>query len=291
MCQKRICSIAFVIVLVSFAFSIDAFAAPGLVLWNKLGSNAEVLDSAYGPDLAFYTGGGWPDVQGDRAYIPGRFGNAVKLAGGPYGTADRVHNIVLDNLNNYVCPERGTVEAWFNQIADPINYQRAIYRVFDGAYGLGSGMYFDSTGEHSFGPRFRFALQFGGSSVSANSLTDGLQGFNISPYNGTWIHLVGVWDRAGVAGSADKLRLYLNGVVVATNSSGSWGSVVGSRADICGGQDADSAGRFYVDNLKLWNYAETRFPPERFCQEGWTPEPSTLVLLIVTGLLGRRPRF
>ena len=57
-----------------------------LMLWNTLGSDTEVSNSAFGPDLEFYDpsvhGGtpNCPNVVGQRAYVPGVFGNAITLA-------------------------------------------------------------------------------------------------------------------------------------------------------------------------------------------------------------------
>ncbi|MEA2736351.1 MAG: hypothetical protein QOE14_2802, partial [Humisphaera sp.] len=48
------CAIAILSLMV---FAASASAAP--LLWNQLGSNAQVTNSAYGPNLGFYGGGGW----------------------------------------------------------------------------------------------------------------------------------------------------------------------------------------------------------------------------------------
>jgi hypothetical protein len=71
--------------------------------------------------------------------------------------------------------------------------------------------------------------------------------------------LAAVWDRAGIAGSSDTLRLYTNGVVAAASSVGGWGSTVGSQADIGGGNDGGIAGKFAIDNLQVFDSAETNF--------------------------------
>jgi len=88
----------------------DAPTPSGLVLWNKLGSDDEVLNSAYGPEFTFYTeGDDWPEVQGDRQYIPGKYGNAVTLKG-TYDNMDRIHNLLLNDLPQVIDPEQGTIE-------------------------------------------------------------------------------------------------------------------------------------------------------------------------------------
>ena len=65
----------------------------------------------------------------------------------------------------------------------------------------------------------------------------------------------GVWNVAGIDGSADKLRLYVNGQVVASTPTATWGGTVGSMADIGGGQDADCAGQFDLEQLLVYNRA------------------------------------
>src|SRR5256885_15218622 len=57
-------------------------AAPGILLWNKLGSATEVLNSAYGPNLGFYNTPGGVDVVGNPAYVPGVFGNGLSIGPG-----------------------------------------------------------------------------------------------------------------------------------------------------------------------------------------------------------------
>ena len=55
------------------------------------------------------------------------------------------------------------------------------------------------------------------------------------------------------------MRFYVNGKKVDATTKNQWGTAVGQRADICGGQDHQSAGKFRIDNLKIWNYAKTTF--------------------------------
>src|SRR5262249_29224603 len=154
-----------------------------------------------------------------------------------------------NNLNQYLNPDRGTIEAWYKQNTDPVGYSYGVYRIFDGAYGLGSGI--GLAVEAASGETLNFGLEFGGTYSGVS--------YNISAYNGTWIHVAGVWDRAGIAASGDKLRLYINGNVVAASGVASWGSVVGQQADIGGGNDGDIANKFAIDNLQVFDTALTDF--------------------------------
>lgn len=244
-----------------------ASAPPGLVLWNKLGSETEVLTSEVGPNLGFFDANDCNVVDclvaylANTIYVPGVFGDALSIGPGDYdGGVSRVHNAVLRNASQYVNPERGTVEAWFMQTASGIPYLYGDYRVFDGAYGFSPGIVFgtnDLEGNGHF--VFQYGLQFGGADVETKSLSDGQVGYDISAYNGQWIHVAGVWDRGGIAGTTDTLRLYVNGQVVATATGTGWGTTIGPVVDIGGGNASEIAGKFAVDNLKLWNIAKTDF--------------------------------
>jgi hypothetical protein len=241
-----------------------ATAQDGLVLWNTLGSDEEVLNSGFGPDLEFYCCGGGIHVQGDAGYAPGVFGNAVTLAGCPYFSMARVHNLVLDNLPAHLSPEQGTIEVWYKQTEDPVPYQHNPYRIFGGSYGLGSGMAFQSQGDPG-PPRLQFGLWFWGTSAQVTSLDDGLPGYDISPLNGTWIHIAAVWDRAGIQGTQETLQLYVDGVRVASTTEDAWGTIVGSQVDICGANDVDACDNFFMDNIKVWDFAKTDFA-DRFLE-------------------------
>src|SRR5581483_5015936 len=195
-------------------------------------------------------------------FVPGVFGNALTIGPGDYGGFGfaRVHNVVLRNANQYINPERGTVEAWFMQTASGVPRLYGDYRVFDGAYGFSPGIVFGTNDIFGTGHFvFEYGLVFGGTFVEVRSLSNGEIGYDLTSYNGKWIHLAGVWDRNGIAGSSDTLRLYVNGEVVATASDNAWGTSVGPLVDIGGGKADQIAGKFAVDNLKLWNIAKTDF--------------------------------
>jgi hypothetical protein len=250
--------------------------ADGLVLWNRLGSASEVLNSNVGPDLEFYTGGDEFSVIATPAYAPGVFGSALTIGPGSYGVFDRVHNVVLADADQVLNPERGTVEAWYQQLNDPIDFQRGIYRIFDGGFGLASGLGLESRVDG-----LHFNVAFGGTFIDVQR--------NISAMNDTWIHVAGVWDRAGIGGSSDTVRLYVDGSVVASTTANDWGNTAGTRADIAGANDYDIVGQFYVDNLKVWDYAVTDFS-HRFDENWGVPEPGTVGLLSTGGWILCVPR-
>jgi hypothetical protein len=231
-----------------------------------------VLNSDLGPNLSFYGGGSWPDVVGNPGYVPGVFGDALTIAPGSYGVFDREHTVVWNNLDQYLSPEHGTISVWYKQNEDPVGNSHGVYRLFDGSYGLGSDMQLDS--ETVPNTALYFGLGFGGAGSGVS--------YNISSLNGTWMHVGAVWDRAGIDGSGDKLRLYINGVMVAANSTADWGTVVGQQADIGGGNDGGIAGEFALDNLQVYDNAVTDFSG-RFVEA--VPEPATATLAILGGIL------
>jgi hypothetical protein len=245
--------------------------ADGLVLWNKLGSNSEILNSAYGPNLSFYSGGSFPDATGTPAYAPGMFGNALGIGPGSYSMFSRVHTVIWSGVNNYLNSERGAVEVWFKQNSTPVNNVNGIYRIFDDGFGRGSGI-----GLESVAGGLSFSVYFGGAYTTVQQ--------NISALNGNWIHVAGVWDRAGIDGSSDKVQLYVNGSVVAASGNGGWGTTVGTEADIAGANDYNIVSQFYEDNLKVYDFAMTDFS-HRF-EEAWmVPEPTAAALCALGGLV------
>jgi MYXO-CTERM domain-containing protein len=254
------------------------------LLWNTLGSAAEVTNSAYGPNLGFYgTNGtdGVPDMIGNPDYVPGVFGNAVGIGAGNYGTfaGRREHTIIWSDVDQYLNPDRGTIEAWFIQNSDPVAFDHGVYRIFDGSYGLGSGIGMTSEIPTGPDPLLYFGMDFGGDYSGVTC--------NISSYNGTWIHLAGVWDRNGIDNTADTIRLYLDGNLVAATTVSGWGTTVGQFADIAGGNDHNIAGQFAVDNLKVYDTAMTDFS-NRF-DESALPEPA-FGMIALLALVPRRRR-
>lgn len=102
----------------------------------------------------------------------------------------------------------------------------------------------------------------------------GVQGYPISDLNGQWIHVAGAWDRNGITGSSDTVRLYLNGEVVAASQASDWGTTpcverpspvppdISCFIDVVGCNDT-CADTFAVDDLKVWGFAKTGYPRPR----------------------------
>jgi PASTA domain/Concanavalin A-like lectin/glucanases superfamily len=214
-------------------------------------------------------------------------------SGGSYFPGARVHTAVL--RDSILDPEHGAVEVWYRQTSDPVPYEHNPHRIFGGPYsltGVDEVQLFSQDRLDSGDPRLHFSIFFGDEPppfteahvVATRSLVDGRQGYPISALNGRWIHVAGVWDRSGIAGTADTVRLYVNGEVVAASRATDWGTTRCANrrpggqwrclADVAGCNDT-CADVFAVDNVKLWSYAKADFS-DRF-EEGSSAAPGLLL--------------
>jgi hypothetical protein len=254
-----------------------ATAPSGLLLWNKLGNAYQVTHSAVGPNLTLYNCHDRTtpsfgdrcstDVTGKLTFVRGVSGQAAMIHYGPYFPAARVHTALL--RQSILNPEHGAVEAWFRQRRDPAPFVDNPHLIFGGPYDLSADdvNLFVQDRVDSGDPRLHFSVYFGNGLVWARSLSDHGIGYPISKLNGTWVHIAGVWDRRGIGGSRDTVRLYVNGVVVAASQKAGWGKTPCGRRrwgrhlgdcfiGVVGCNDT-CAGTFAVDELKVWSYAKT----------------------------------
>lgn len=121
-------------------------------------------------------------------------------------------------------PEHGAIEIWYRQQSNPVPSKHNPHRIFGGPYSLTGAdevMLFSQDRRDSGSPRLHFEVFFGEEPppstlahvVAARSLVDGGRGYRISRLNGRWIHIAGVWDRHGISGTKDTVRVYVNGKV------------------------------------------------------------------------------
>ena len=241
--------------LAALAMSLPAEAAPTAsprpVEWNTFQGSYAITHSKLGPALGFFKSSDCPkcgvvDVKAVPGFTAGYNGNGLTIAPGNYGSEDREHNIVLRNVPQVLSIDQGTISVWFKQNIPSVPYQNGVYRIFDGAFGLTSGF-----GLWVGGPRLYFDLSGLGNDVTAVSVSDNQPGVDLRGST-DWLHLVAVWDRTGIAGSGDTLRLYVNGGLAAISADGSWGGRVGNVADIGGGNDGGIANAFVIDRLELF---------------------------------------
>lgn len=230
----------------------DPASTSGLVFWNKLASEDDAKKSTVGPALSPYTNGDALEVVGAREFLTGDHGGAITIKGS-YQSAARVHNLVLGDLGKFINPEQGCIEFWYCQAGRPVAYQYGVYRMFDGDYGLGAAAQFFADAESLV-----FSLDCGGGRQIVTCPVTILPDMQ-------WVHLAATWNQKGIEGTQETMRIYLNGKKVAASNAANWGNTVGGRADICGGNDR-CAGKFLMNNLKIWNRAKTNFdtgkPPD-----------------------------
>ncbi len=255
-------------------------AGQNLVFHSKLGEMADVYTPTVGPPMV------WPSPEG-AGYVPANpvfdqgisdgavaLGSAIPPAGYSIGSSNRLFR--LSNATGVVNAERGTVEAIFRILVQPgaqgtgWNYLHLV----DGPYEedpnpkflVSVGGRFLSPGVYE-GMRVYFGIRLpvGGTTVAPTSVVDGLTGALITGELQSWIKVTAIWDRSGLFGSGDTMRIYVNDVLAARASGNNWASSVGPSFDI-GGCAAFGAGMYVYDDLKIWDGARLPTPnPVALC--------------------------
>jgi YVTN family beta-propeller protein len=237
---------------VTLTFNIMSADLARLVLWNKLGSDDEVLHSEVGENGTI--------VGTSYAYEPAMFGNGyVKKE--YWQNYLRFPASILDRLT-----QRGAVELWVNpKVPQPVPYQYGVFGLLGAYYGHGGeptdwniGLFWGDT------VTFRGlvgGIRFDGSLARTPDEPSQFVATPLVPF-----HAAISWDIAGIDGTADKVRVYRNGAVVGSTTD-SWNPDGTQRGDIILETTADSGGadKFIVDNIKIWNYAKTDFS-DRFVE-------------------------
>ena len=251
--------------LIVFLLGIPVVQAGEIVLWNKLGNDYEVLNSEIGSNFAIELVRIVPsDPEPGILYVDGVYGDAFATLGGGnyYGGGGR---LVMDP-DDFFPPDKtkGTVEFWIQKrIQEFIPFRTPLLGIFGGQpYARGEEPSYSSIGGWwSDGFTGYGGLQFGikdssGTAHPANDLD-----WNYVPV-GQWVHLAFVWDLNGIDGSLDKMRIYRDGVVTASNVD----SIPDIRHDtsevrILGHHNFAIFGEptAYMDNIIVWDYAKTDF--------------------------------
>ncbi len=223
-------------------------AAQTLVLHNTLGSMAEVAASVVGSNLGL----------GSRpiAFVDAPGGRAMTVATASAGNAP----VLLTGLASVISTERGTVESVFQMTAPPVANQFNPYLLFDGDFGAGSGIGLEVWNTYSGTTDLIGFLEFGGTRVYAVPLAFPTRlGYPMEGLARRWLHAALVWDRNGIDGSSDRVRVYLNGVLVSAAAGSGWGMTVGNTAEIGGANDCCPQNKLHYDDIKIWDSAKTAF--------------------------------
>ncbi|MFA5879855.1 MAG: LamG-like jellyroll fold domain-containing protein [Candidatus Margulisiibacteriota bacterium] len=238
-----------------------------LILWNKFDSAKDIEQSTVGPSFMPYDQEESPwKTKANPIFTQGKFGHALSINAGKYAKKQRVYNLTFYNIGKYLSSNQGTIEFWFKFLKKPIDFANNPYRLFDGDWGLGSSIQVQCKDINNQA-RIIFSLFKGNRKISVYSLSDNLEGYNADALMNQWIHIAAVWNRSGIAETKDTMRLYINGKYLATADKNYWADSFENAADICGGNDNNIAKSFYMDNLKIWNYAKTNFD-DRFWEDG-----------------------
>ena len=254
--------------IVTAALLAGSVTAQNLVLHNTLGNAAEVQNSVVGPNLGFTAGSTPPWVGGAATidYVAGLEGGALTVGPGSYGNGVGWHGVILANPAAVIDPEQGTIETVFCMRDAPTSGAGDRYHVFDGAYSVGSefGINLVDNGGAPNVTRLWCWLAMGGTFVDAKDLVDNGPGIALTNVVHQWFHVTFCWDRNGIDGSTDTLRVYLNGVLAAASQQNDWGTTMPAQVEIGGNTDADIVGKLLVDDVKLWDAAKTNtVPPMR----------------------------
>ncbi len=240
-------------------------SANGLALWNKLGNIDEVTNSATGP-------GGV--IRGDL-----NFNHDVMYGKGvtPNGRGDVTG---IDFPTTVVDPEKGTIELWAQFYEAPVAGDYGVYGFVNVAHWTHHVVAFYW---HNSSSKLEMTLGFNGT-VRGASLT----GF--SPAFNEPVHLAFVWDREGIDGSGDFMRVYVDGEAVATNTTeNDWGDDNSSgNFRVAAPWDSNyGTDRYSLDNIKVWDHAKTSFE-DRFMDGTITGsvEVASIDVSQITGLLG-----
>lgn len=270
--------------------SIQSATPSGLVFWNRFEAEGNVLPSEIGPDvqLADRFINSWDYAE----IVPGKFGNGLwvdrdandydsMVGGNFFGTS--LQDMALT-------PERGAIEFWFTFKYDASTEDAAFFFMnanqlagdFSGS-DMNTNVVINAgwSGWSSNGKSFYIYMD----NVSDSQPLALIQtpDFSAAPggslgfVDGTTYHMAYVWDSNGIDSTSDTMRMYVDGVKVASGSpvlpTGSFdpylyvGTVPNPFPDRTGFYDSVVG---ITDNLKIWNYGKSDFS-DRFV-EGIGPQ-------------------
>ena len=234
-------------------FTVDMNKLRGLLLWNKLGSEWEVLHSMVGPNGV---------ITGAVTYLPGQYGNGFKPL--PRTGDPNIPDNFIDFAGLNLGP-KGCIEFWYFpdwadwQVGHVVEIMRygipgpANYQDFEVVYNDWQGLLL--LGFYS-GQNAGAGLQLVPASTPGWSTTQ--------PF-----HVAITWDGSAPL-IADRLRMFINAVQVGTRTGSgnpdfsTWNpnSILRLTSRLMGGDwdrhhwEGDVA---IIDNIKIWSYPKTDF--------------------------------
>jgi hypothetical protein len=213
-----------------------------VVLWNKLGSDAEVTHSEVGLPGSF--------VGSSYAFELGKFGNG-------YVRKAKWNWLEFPGSILFNLAQRGTVAMWIvPKVSQPQPYNYGVFGLLGHPYSgqpqsmviyWGDGV----TGQGTFG-----------GIITSVDLYTSIESQQFIAQIGVPFHVALAWDINGIDGSIDTIRVYRDGGLIGT-TSGHWdtakvpaaGFILGTGAE----SDENSYDKFVTDNLVVYDYAKTDF--------------------------------
>lgn len=248
-----------------------------VVFWNKLGSADEIGLSEIGPGLTqlSYKIRDWQEAK----IAPAEFGNGLFINHdiGEGWRNDGANFFALDLAQVDVTPQRGTIEFWFKFEYGAETHNHAYF--FDTRNALQSHYPNQNWNDQvalaagwngwdygSYGKRFFFCIGKGSPVCIYTPDFSAAPGGGLAFSAGTTMHFAFVWDASGIAGSRDKIRVYVNGEPWGASQS-SWNTAasftrylfIGSGPNCCQWDTAYNAVKGVTDNLVIRNQAHTDF--------------------------------
>jgi hypothetical protein len=218
----------------------------GLVLWNRLGSEDEVAQSAVGANGTI--------IGSEYAFEPAQLGNGyVRKAVGGYV---QFPASVLDNLH-----ERGAIELWIvPKVSQPAPYEYGVFGLVGGPYGH-YGVPPESNIELIWGDTITGQGMVGMVRFDERRARTPDEPVQFVADVGVPFHAAMAWDIDGIDGTADTIRVYRDGVLVGQTSE-TWNPNGTEKYDVFLGYGPDEEGydKFISDDLRIWDYAKTDFP-------------------------------
>lgn len=268
-----------VCIVVNMTISIPAYGQ--LLMWNKLENEINVQNSEVGPgfELTSYIFSDWQEAQ----IAPTKFGNGLfDNDDTGEGWTNDGGNFFATNVNDMgLSLTQGCVEFWFEFKYDSSFHNTAYFfgtrnaltdhfpdenSTTNGYINMGwNGWDYDT-----YGKRF-FASIGNASDASAVDIYtpdySAAPGGELEFFDGTAFHFAMIWDLNGINGTADTLRLYVNGKVEASSTE-QWTANNGFDPYLYLGSwpnYSPSWDHYYnsvkgvTDNFVVWDYAKTSF--------------------------------
>lgn len=259
--------------------------AQAAVFWNRLGSVNELANSEIGPPVQqiSYKYSDWQEAR----IAPAMFGDGLYVNHDTReGWAnDGANFFAIDMHQIAVTPVEGTIEFWFNYQYDSSFYNTAFFLMmldqlaphFPTGYPPQTGIDISLQWNGWSGPDRKFfsASLWSPENQYADARSAPWTAGPGGPYafvSGQLMHFAIVWNVNGIDGTADTLRLYVNGALAAADTR-TWNATypfrhylyIGSLPNRYNWDTYYNAIKGVTDDLIIYNYAKISFD-DRFVE-------------------------